>query len=143
MTASLPAGGRSISMSPPAAGVALCGVDNAHARASLENADFGLVIETGLGAGPQSFKNLSLHTFPSSLSAVGLWGTASTSDVPNVLSQPAYTASQHSNLDECGLTQLASRTVGVPFVGLISACFAIGELLRRLHGGERLMTSWD
>ncbi len=118
--------------------VALCGVDNAHARASLENAGFGLVIETGLGAGPQSFKNLSLHAFPSSLNAARLWGTVSAPDTPDVLFRPAYATSQHSHLDECGLTQLASRTVGVPFVGLISGCFATAELLRRLHGGDAL-----
>ncbi len=41
-------------------------------------------------------------------------------------------------MDECGLTQLASRTVGVPFVGLIAAALAIAELLRRLHGGTAI-----
>jgi hypothetical protein len=33
------------------------------------------------------------------------------------------------------LTQLASRTVGAPFVGMIAAGLAIAEVLRRLHGG--------
>lgn len=41
-------------------------------------------------------------------------------------------------MDGCGLTQLASRTVGVPFVGLIAACLTIAEVLRRLHGGAAL-----
>lgn len=41
-------------------------------------------------------------------------------------------------MDRCGLTQLASRTVGVPFVGLIAACLTIAEVLRRLHGGAAL-----
>jgi hypothetical protein len=34
--------------------------------------------------------------------------------------------------------QLVSRTVGVPFVGLIAASLVIAELLRRLHGGNGL-----
>lgn len=51
---------------------------------------------------------------------------------------PAYEPSKHPTLDECGLAQLASRTVGVPFVGLTAACFAVAELLRRLHGGHAL-----
>jgi hypothetical protein len=51
---------------------------------------------------------------------------------------PAYQASKHPNLDECGLAQLASRTVGVPFVGLTAAALAISELLRRLHDGKAL-----
>jgi hypothetical protein len=33
---------------------------------------------------------------------------------------------------------LASRTVGVPFVGLIAGCLVISELLRRLNGGVAL-----
>lgn len=48
---------------------------------------------------------------------------------------PAYQALKRQGMDACGLTQLASRTVGVPFVGLIAACLVISELLRRLHGG--------
>jgi hypothetical protein len=40
-----------------------------------------------------------------------------------------------SGFDECGLVQLVSRTVGVPFVSLTAAAIAIAELLRRLHSG--------
>lgn len=36
------------------------------------------------------------------------------------------------------VTQLASLTVGVPFVGLIAGVLVIAELLRRLHGGIAL-----
>jgi hypothetical protein len=118
--------------------VALCGLDNAHARSSLEQAGFGLVVETGLGAGPQSFRSLSLHTFPSSRRAAKLWAQDALSETSDILQLPAYAAAKHAQLDECGLAQLASRTVGVPFVGLVSACLAVGELLRRLHGGQAL-----
>jgi len=118
--------------------VALCGVDNALARASLEQAGFGLVVESGLGSGPQAFRNFSLHTFPSSFTAAQLWAKDTTIDGPDVLTLPAYQASKHPRLDECGLAQLASRTVGVPFVGLTAGAFAIAELLRRLHGGPAL-----
>ncbi len=51
---------------------------------------------------------------------------------------PAYEPSKHPQLDECGLSQLASRTVGVPFVGVTAGAFAIAELLRRLHGGPAI-----
>ena len=124
--------------SPQEPAVALCGVDNSHARAALEEADFELVVESGLGAGTSSFKNFSLHTFPSSLSAAKLWSTESGALVPDVRSMPAYDPSMHSHLDECGLAQLASRTVGIPFVALTAAALAIAELLRRLHGGPAL-----
>lgn len=121
---------------PDEPAVALCGVDNTLARRHLEGAGFEWVIETGLGAGPAAFKNFSLHTFPSSLRATDLWAEAAPANQANrALSQPAYRAEQHPSLDECGLTQLASRTVGVPFVGLMAAASAIAEILRRLHGG--------
>jgi hypothetical protein len=48
---------------------------------------------------------------------------------------PAYQALKDEGGDTCGLALLASRAVGVPFVGLIAASLAISELLRRLHGG--------
>ena len=124
---------------PDEPAVALCGVDNQLARAYLEDAGFEWVVETGLGAEPSAFKNFSLHTFPSSRRAADLW--ADTGNVtaaplgPDTLSQPAYHTEKHPSLDHCGLAQLASRTIGVPFVGLLAATFAIAEILRRLHGG--------
>lgn len=51
-------------------------------------------------------------------------------------SMPAYSVLRQSGFDTCGLAQLASRTVGVPFVGLIAAALAVSELLRRLHGAN-------
>ncbi len=51
---------------------------------------------------------------------------------------PAYQALKKAGLDSCGLTQLASRTVGAPFVGLVAGCLTIAELLRRLNGGVAL-----
>ena len=67
-----------------------------------------------------------------------MWGLDAVADMSDALNMPAYEAAKHTQLDECGLAQLASRTVGVPFVGLISASLAIAELLRRLHGGQAL-----
>jgi hypothetical protein len=124
--------------SPSEPRVALFGVDNSLARASLEQAGFELVVETGLGAGPQAFRNFSLHSFPSSLNAAELWSSDDLRNANSVLNMPAYAPSKHPELDECGLVQLASRTVGVPFVGLTAGAFAIAELLRRLHGGPAI-----
>jgi hypothetical protein len=64
-------------------GIAICGVDNADARRSLEGAGFGLIIEgpRGWTSGIQEF---SVHTFPSSFKATELWATdgASAGDDP-------------------------------------------------------------
>jgi hypothetical protein len=115
-------------------GAALCGVDNSEARAALEEAGFGLVIEAGLGAG-ESFRSLALHAFPASRSAASLWSKQRAGGEEKVDHRPAYKALRNAGMDECGLAQLASRTVGVPFVGLIAGCLVISELLRRLNGG--------
>lgn len=117
--------------------VALCGVDNAEARAALEKAGFNLIIESGLGAGTQSFRGFSMHSFPGSRSSAKLWSTPPRT-APDVTSMPAYAALEAKGVDACGLVQLASRTIGVPFVGLIAGGLVIGELLRRLHGAPGL-----
>jgi hypothetical protein len=119
-------------------GLALCGVDNANARAVLDQAGFDLIVEAGLGGGPQAFRNMSLHTFPASRTPAQIWGGQVAQAEENFDTQPAYQALKQAGMDKCGLTQLASRTVGVPFVGLIAACLAIAEVLRRLHGGIAL-----
>lgn len=116
--------------------VALCGVDNPLARASLEKSGFGLVIEAGLGGGPQAFRSFSMHTFPASQSADEIWSRQVGQKDVIVESMPAYLALQRSGMESCGLATLASRAVGVPFVGLIAACLVFSELLRRLNGGQ-------
>jgi hypothetical protein len=118
---------------------AFCGVDNALARAALEEAGFDLVVEAGLGAGPQAFRSIALHTFPSSRRAADIWSKQVGDDAAESMeNMPAYQKLKREGMDPCGLTQLASRTVGVPFVGLIAGCLAMSELLRRLHGGPAL-----
>ncbi|WP_419808585.1 hypothetical protein [Sphingomonas sp.] len=120
-------------------GAALCGVDNAVARAALEEAGFDLVVEAGLGAGTQGFRNFSLHCFPGPKRASAIWsGAAASATVPDVSGMPAYEAMKKVGVDGCGLAQIASRTIGVPFVGLTASILAVGELLRRLHGGDAM-----
>ena len=119
-------------------GAALCGVDNALARAALEDAGFELVLEAGLGAGPDAFRSFSIHGFPGPRRAVDIWARRAGPVGPDVSGLPAYQDLRENGMDECGLALLASRTVGVPFVGLIAGGLVIGELLRRLHGAPAL-----
>jgi hypothetical protein len=116
--------------------IALCGFDNALARAALEDAGFDLVVEAGLGSGPGAFMNFSLHTFPASRKARDIWKQGSEAPNPTTAPGRAYAGMLEKGvLDACGLAMLASRSVGVPFVSLTAAAFVIAELLRRLHGG--------
>ena len=128
--------GEWIVRAPDEPSVALCGVDNALARAALEKPGFGLVVEAGLGGGPEAFRSISVHTFPASRSAEEIWSRQVGQGEANVEERPAYQALKRQGFDSCGLVQLASRTVGVPFVGAIAACLVLAELLRRLHGGQ-------
>jgi hypothetical protein len=123
---------------PDEPSVAFCGVDNALARAALEKPGFDLVVEAGLGGGPQAFRSFSMHTFPASRSAEEIWSRQVAAADDNFEDRPAYQTLRREGMDQCGLAQLASRTVGVPFVGLIAAALAVTELLRRLHGGTAL-----
>jgi hypothetical protein len=116
--------------------VALCGVDNALARTHLEKAGFGLVVEAGLGAGPESFRSFSLHAFPASRTAEDLWSRMVGQTVSSTEQMPAYRELKRRGMDGCGVTRLANRTIAVPFVGLTAACLAVAELLRRLNGGQ-------
>lgn len=118
--------------------VALCGVDNALARMSLGSAGFDLVVEAGLGAGPNAFRSVSMHTFPATRTPEQIWARHLGPKTANFESQPAYRTLRAKGMDACGLTQLASRTVGVPFVGIIAGCLVVSELLRRLNGGPCL-----
>jgi hypothetical protein len=130
--------GPSTTRAPDEPNVVFCGVDNALARAALEKPGFDLVVETGLGAGPQAFRSFSTHAFPASRSAEAMWFPQVAATDENFEDRPAYQALRQAGVDRCGLAQLASRTVGVPFVGLIAAAVALSELLRRLHGGPAL-----
>ncbi len=118
--------------------VALCGVDNALARAALEDVGFGRVVEAGLGAGTQEYLTFQVHTFPAPRTAKVRWGSGDRAPVVEpLLHQPAYRAMAESGIDECGLTMLAGRTVGAPFVGAVASTLVVAELLRMVLGEHR------
>jgi hypothetical protein len=121
--------------------ILFCGVDNAEARATLENPHFDLVIDAGLGAGPREYLAMRLHAFPGKVTARTRWGEASstrTADAKAVATAAAYQDLADRGLDDCGLLEIASRTVGVPFVGVIAATLALMEIVRRLNHGPSL-----
>lgn len=121
--------------------ILFCGVDNAETRATLEDSHFGLVVDAGLGAGPHEYLAMRLHTFPGPVTARARWGEASssrTADAKAVATATAYQGLAAHGLDDCGLLEIASRTVGVPFVGVIAATLALMEIVRRLNQGPGL-----
>jgi hypothetical protein len=49
--------------------------------------------------------------------------------------RPAYRALAEAGGDQCGIAQLAGRSVGAPFVGCFAASLVISELMRLSLGG--------
>lgn len=113
--------------------LALFGVDNAAARRVLEGVGFQLVIDAGLGSGYQDFRAIRLRTFPGPSSAATIWAASErSSGSPQA---PAYKLLLAQGAEPCGVTTLATRAVGAPFVGCVAAAFVIAELVRSQAGG--------
>jgi hypothetical protein len=116
--------------------VALCGVDNALARAALEGVGFSRVIEAGLGRGTEEYLTFQIHTFPGPKPARDIWNVAANDTVPDTpTDNAAYRDLGERGLDQCGLTMLANRAVGASFVGTFASTLVIAEVLRMLAGG--------
>lgn len=116
--------------------VALCGIDNALGRRALDQAGFDLVLEAGLGRGHRDFRTMRIHSFPGSRPSEEIWPRTSVARDDATL-QPAYEdLIRKGKLDQCGITLLAGKAVGAPFVGATAAALVLSELLRILHGGS-------
>lgn len=114
--------------------VLLCGLDNGLGRRALDGAGFGLVVEAGLGRGYKDFRTLRLHTLPGSRTAAEIWRGTDAAEPP--VDRPAYSELlKRGVLDKCGVTLLAGKAVGAPFVGATAATLVVSEVLRHLHGG--------
>lgn len=114
--------------------IALCGLDNALGRRALDQVGFDLVVEAGLGRGHRDFRTMRLHTLPGPNSAQELWTDVNQPE--QAPTQPGYQKLLAEGvLDRCGVTLLAGKAVGAPFVGAVAATLAVAEVLRLLHGG--------
>ena len=122
-------------VAPDEPALALCGVDNPLARSVLEDVGFEGVIEAGLGSGTSDFLGFRTHVFPGVHKARDLWETTNVAQ-ENPIDLPAYKRLAADGLDHCGLTQLAGRTVGAPFVGATVAAIVVAEALRMVNGAH-------
>jgi hypothetical protein len=119
---------------PDEPSLALCGLDNGLGRRALDQVGFDFIVEAGLGRGHRDFRTIRLHTLPAPRSAADLWKAEEPGE--NVEERLAYqTMLKDGNLDKCGITLLAGKAVGAPFVGAVASCLALSEVLRLLHGG--------
>ena len=120
--------------------IALAGFDNSPARRWASDAGFELLLDGGIGATVRSFSSIRVTTLPGPTLANELWpDTATESSVPDTA---AYNELQAAGLDRCGLAQIAGRAVAAPFVGTVTACAVVAQLLRPLHG-RRPLHRWS
>jgi energy-coupling factor transporter ATP-binding protein EcfA2 len=119
---------------PEEPAIALCGLDNAAGRRALDQVGFDMIVEAGLGRGHRDFRTLRLHTLPGARPSAEMW--KATPGAERVDDQPAYAKLMAEGvLDRCGMTLLAGKAVGAPFVGAVAATLVLSEVLRLLHGG--------
>lgn len=114
--------------------VALCGFDNAESRRLLENADFELVVEAGIGGTLDRFDKIVLHTFPeAATSARDTWPVA-TKDV-----QSFDAALLGGTTAKCGMVieEITGKAISSSFVGACAGALVLAEVLKSIHGGER------
>lgn len=122
-------------------GLALAGFDDPVPRRELEDANFARIIDAGLGAGVRHYQEIALHSFPSALRSREAFAAATRrSTHPG---QPAYramvgekiAAGETEGEAECGVLEVAGRTVGASFVGAVAATLVLAEALRMLTRG--------
>lgn len=118
--------------------LALCGVDNPHTRAILEDAGFSSVFEAGLGNGTCDFRLIRTHSFPAARKANELWAEdGQVVILPDQLPPGYQDLVQTGALDQCGVTRLAEVAVGAPFVGAVAGALLISQLIRFVSDGRR------
>ena len=115
--------------------LALCGFDSNPARRDLATAKFARVMESGLGGTKDNFDTISLHTLPNPRPAAELWPDLTPDQEARqhedrerlARENPAYRPLAN---DECGRTELAGKSVAVPFVGATAATLVLAEAIR-------------
>lgn len=120
---------------PDEPSIALCGLDNAAGRRALDQAGFDFVVEAGLGRGHQDFRSLLVHTLPGETPASALWKEEGEAGQTAADALAYRKMLEEGSLDRCGVTLLAGKAVGAPFVGAVAATLVLAEVLRLLHGG--------
>jgi hypothetical protein len=110
--------------------LALAGFDKPGPRRHLdpELRDFNLVVDGGIGTGPQHYLDILVHSFPGSLTTTDAFPD-SVSDAEPDITQPAYQHLAQELMQQgasegearCGVLEIAGRSVAAAFVGVVTA----------------------
>ena len=127
-------------------GIAISGLDSPTPRRHLEQAGFDLIVDAGIGGKPQDYDDILTHAFPSGIQAETAWSQSRAQQQPSAATRPAYNALQNeitarepwrAEAIQCGIVEIAGRSVGAAYVGCVAATLVIAEVLRTLAGGQR------
>lgn len=120
--------------------IALAGFDDVTPRRQLGHAEFGRIVDAGLGAGPIEYLDMAIHTFPSPEAPAVAFVEPPTRHRALPAPYEAEIARRtQADSDEtaarCGLLDIAGVTVGAAFVGTVASTLVVGDILRLLHDG--------
>lgn len=127
-------GGRLRGAGEPA--LLLGGVDNNRTRRAFDDAGFEAIYDAGLGAGADSYLDMTIRRLPGSRPSIELYPDPP--EAAGARRAAAYDRLEQETGDQCGVELLAGRAVGTAFVGVVAACWGIGGVLREIHGGRRI-----
>lgn len=115
--------------------LALIGVDNSETRARLSESGFDMVIEAGLGGGPVHYLDMQTHVFPTDRRSDGVasWREGRVGN-EGLLELPAYSSLVAAHEDQCGIVQIAGRSVAAAFVGATASALVVAEATRFILG---------
>lgn len=110
--------------------ILLAGLDALPGRKALAGASFDYMIDVGIGDDAASFEGIQIRVVPKGAPVEGLWGSGSTVDARERLSDnEAYRAAE-KDIGTCGKVMLADASVAVPFVGAAAAALAVTQAIR-------------
>jgi hypothetical protein len=112
----------------------------------LEQAGFDLIVDAGLGSHVDNYLNAQVTSFPASAKAIDVWPLREVETEATAAHQPAYVDHKRRMLQvgsltegeiECGILEVAGRSVGAAFVGCFVAAFVLAEVLKWFVEGPR------
>jgi len=120
--------------------IAMCGFDKLEPRQLLDKVGWDLVVDVGIGGRLGNFDRIRLNTFPDQHHK-----TLSMFKLPNSNTDPDLIALYKRFVDpkKCGMIaeNLAGKSISSAFVGMIAGTIGVAEILRGLHGGDRIRKS--
>ena len=116
----------------------MSGLNDNQARQWRAEADFKVVLDSGPGGEAANFDTIAFRALPNPRPAADLWPletnerTAREARTHQLAGNAAYHA---LGMDECGRLLVAGTSVAVPFVGALSACVVLAEMLKCTNRG--------